>query len=75
MELEYADREPIGFEGLFTDEYTSKKKPGQSVSEYVVHIDTMAFNLSQLRRPLEGEAVMAKIITGLPSEFGNFKRS
>lgn len=75
LELEYADKEPVSLEGLLTEFYTFKKKPGQSVSEYVAHIEKMALKLSQLNKPLEKEAIMAKITTGLSSEFVNFKRS
>ena len=68
LKLEYADREPVSLEELLTEFYIFKKKPDQSVLEYVAHIDKMSLKLKELGKSLEMEAVMAKITTGLPGE-------
>lgn len=75
LELEYADKEPISLEALLTEFYTLKKQPGQSVSEYVAHIDMLVLKMSQLKTPMDQAAIMAKITTSLPQEYSNFKRS
>lgn len=75
LELEYADTEPVSLEALLTEFYTYKKQSSQSVSEYIAHIDKMAQKLSSLGKPMEQVAIMAKITTGLPQEYVNFKRA
>lgn len=75
LESEYSEQETIGLEAVLTEFYSLKKKPNQSISEYVAYVYKLVLKMSQLGRETDKDAQMAKIISGLPADYFNFKRT
>ena len=48
---------------------------GKSVSEYMAHIDEMIAKLASYGKPVSEQSVMAKVMSGLPPEYGSLKRA
>ena len=72
---EYSDREPINTQALLSDYYTVKMSSAQSVSEFIANIDSLVERLHSAKQHISDEAVMAKIVSSLPVEYANFRRT
>lgn len=75
LQDEHADTNPITIEALMSEYYSYRMDESKSVSEYISHIDSLIGKLEAAGKPQEKDAVLAKIVSGLPEEFSAMRRA
>lgn len=72
---EYADSNPVTVDALLTEYHSCKMDSGKSVSEYISHIESLVGKLDNAGKQQEEASVLAKIVSGLPEEYGPMVRA
>lgn len=75
LEQEYAASDPTTTEALMSAYYAYRMDETKTISEYISHIDSLVGKLEAVGKPQDKEAVLAKIVSGLPEEYSALRRA
>lgn len=69
----YESANPINLTRLHKEFFAYKMDENDDISAHVAKVDNMALQLKQLGKPVDEEAIKAKILDGLPDEYSGFE--